>query len=117
MSKKVSKKVSKKNEVQEEVLNPLDESRELEESQADAGVLGGEEIEADEEATHIILTRANLTFVVPGLWIYTHDGALSDCKAKTAFHGQMAKEFNMRVGDVVVCKNASEAVLVVIQKQ
>jgi 3-deoxy-D-manno-octulosonate 8-phosphate phosphatase KdsC-like HAD superfamily phosphatase len=46
--------------------------------------------------------------------MYKHDSALSECKVKTAFHGQMAKEFNIRVGDVIICSNETEAALVVV---
>lgn len=113
----MSKPDTKKKVEEEVVPDPLEESRELELEQAKAGVISGPIVEAKEDESHIILTRTNLTLVVPGVFRYHHDEAgLAVCKSKHAFHGEMAKNFGVRVGDVIICSNKSEAILVVVQE-
>lgn len=99
----MAKKNSKAPKEVESSINPVDESRELEIEQADSGVLPGEFVQVDEDAAHIIFTRDNLILIGPKFWLYNHDGSLADCKGKTAFNGQMARDFGIREGDTVAC--------------
>jgi hypothetical protein len=94
--------------------DPLAESRELEEVQANEGVIPGKVVEPREEEAHLILTRSNITLLVPGVFRYHHDGALSQCKTKHAFHGEMAANFGIRVGDLILCSNKTDAIMVVV---
>lgn len=62
------------------------------------------------------VNRESLTFVGPGLFMYQHDGDVSDCEAPGAFQCIQSKNLGMRVGDVVICKNDKEAINVVVQE-
>ncbi len=100
MAKAKSKKVN--TSVEEEIQDPIEESRELEKDQA--AMFSSDFVEPQEEAAHIILTRENLILIGPGLWVYTHDEkGLSACEGKTAFKGQMATNFGVRPGDAIIC--------------
>lgn len=99
---------------EEVALDPVMESRELEKSQSEAGLFSADVVTPHEKEQHVILTRDNLTLVVPNVWRYKHDSALSECKVKSAFYGEMAKNFGIRPLDIVICQNDKEACLVVV---
>lgn len=63
----------------------------------------------------IKVTRDNFTMSTPGLYMYTHEGEVSECKHAEAFKCMQSKNYGVRKGDVVLCKNAKEAVLIVVQ--
>lgn len=61
------------------------------------------------------INRDNLTFITANLWRYHHKGELKECTLDHAFKSVAAKDFSIRDGDVVICSNEKEAILVVVK--
>nr|BDT27296.1 hypothetical protein BHI3_07620 [Bacteriovorax sp. HI3] len=68
------------------------------------------------ETDAIAVNRDSLTYVGPGLFIYSHPGDLSACKTAGAFQCIHSKNLGLRVGDVVICKNEKESINIVVQE-
>lgn len=63
----------------------------------------------------IKVTRDNFGLIAPGLYSYSHEGKVEECQEEGAFKCVQAKNYGVRAGDVVLCKNKDEAVLVVVK--
>jgi hypothetical protein len=72
------------------------------------------EVKKEEKPAYVKVSRDNLTYLNAGIYILQIED-IESCKVKGAFMSRDAKDFGIRVGDLVICKSASKAELVVVQ--
>lgn len=63
----------------------------------------------------IEVNRDNFALVAPGIYSYEAKGDVDDCKAKGAFKCVQSKNFGVRPGDIVICKDKEKAIFVVVK--
>jgi hypothetical protein len=62
----------------------------------------------------LVIDRNNLNLISAGFFSYKAKDLLA-CKEPGAFTAINAKNFGIRSGDIILCSNESEAVLVVVK--
>jgi hypothetical protein len=62
-----------------------------------------------------LVTKENLRLIAPGLFLYLDAGDLSECHDPASFKCQQSKNYGVRPGDVIICKNLQQAILVVVK--
>ena len=61
------------------------------------------------------VSRDNFSTVCPGVFKYDHAGKVEECEDERAFQCVQAKNYGVRTGDIVICKDGEKAILVVVK--